>query len=199
MKLLFLLILGLICTPIAWGQNKSKKPKVTKSTLEDVSGEALNEVLEDNDEVLVLFYEDNKSPQVKKLITTLEKFDLSDLGDVQFVRCSDPEEAEEFGIQQNELPKIVLFDNSVPDEYSGDILDIKSKFCFIHSALLSKWGVSIGVQIELHFFASQIDHVQSQSFAHGQLFILVAKSSLVFLIAVTFSTSQVIGIVPVVN
>ena len=128
MKLLFLLILGLICTPIAWGQNKSKKPKVTKSTLEDVSGEALNEVLEDNDEVLVLFYEDNKSPQVKKLITTLEKFDLSDLGDVQFVRCSDPEEAEEFGIQQNELPKIVLFDNSVPDEYSGDILDIKSKF-----------------------------------------------------------------------
>ena len=128
MKLLFLLILGLICT-CTLGQNKPKKPnKVTKSTLEDVSGEALNEVLEDNDEVLVLFYEDNKSPQVKKWITTLEKFDLSDLGDVPFVRCSDAEEAEEFGIAQNELPKIVLFDNSVPDEYSGDILDIKSKF-----------------------------------------------------------------------
>ena len=128
MKLLFLLILGLIWGTL--GQNKPKKPnnKVTKSTLEDVSGEALNEVLEDNDEVLVLFYEDNKSPQVKKWITTLEKFDLSDLGDVPFVRCSDAEEAEEFGIAQQELPKIVLFDNSVPDEYSGDILDLKSKF-----------------------------------------------------------------------
>ena len=76
----------------------------------------------------MLFYEDNKSPQVKKWITTLEKFDLSDLGDVPFVRCSDAEEAEEFGIAQQELPKIVLFDNSVPDEYSGDILDLKSKF-----------------------------------------------------------------------
>ena len=137
MKLLFLLILGLICT-CTLGQNKPKKPnKVTKSTLEDVSGEALNEVLEDNDEVLVLFYEDNKSPQVKKWITTLEKFDLSDLGDVPFVRCSDAEEAEEFGIAQNELPKIVLFDNSVPDEYSGDILDIKSKF-YLEIILLLK-------------------------------------------------------------
>ena len=78
----------------------------------------------------MLFYEDNKSPQVKKWITTLEKFDLSELGDVPFVRCSDAEEAEEFGIAQQELPKIVLFDNSVPDEYSGDILDLKSKFFF---------------------------------------------------------------------
>ena len=115
-----------------WGQNKSKKPKTTKSTLEEVTGEALNEVLEDNDEVLVLFYEDNKSPQVKKLLTTLEKIDLSDLGDVPFVRCSDSEEAEEFGIQQNELPKVVLFDNSVPDEYTGDILDTKSKFAMLY-------------------------------------------------------------------
>ena len=145
MKLLFLLILGLIWGTL--GQNKPKKPnKVTKSTLEDVSGEALNQVLEDNDEVLVLFYEDNKSPQVKKWITTLEKFDLSDLGDVPFVRCSDAEEAEEFGIAQQELPKIVLFDNSVPDEYSGDILDLKSKFfprILLQLALFSNSSLSL--------------------------------------------------------
>ena len=91
-----------------------------------MTSEALNDVLEDNDEVLVLFYQEAKTPAVKKLISTLEKFDLSDIPNVPFVRCSDPAEAVEFGIAVNELPKVVFFENSIPDEYDGNVLDLKA-------------------------------------------------------------------------
>ena len=43
-----------------------------------------------------------------------------------FVRISDLAEAEEFGIGFNELPKLILFQNSIPDEYSEDINDLKA-------------------------------------------------------------------------
>ena len=60
--------------------------KKSVSVLEEVTSEALKDVLDDNDEVLVLFYEDNKTPNSRKLVTALEKIDLSDLPDVTFVR-----------------------------------------------------------------------------------------------------------------
>ena len=93
-----------IVSLVAWGQyfptygaspgssNTKKKSETSGANkksvpvLEQVSSEALNDVLEDNDEVLVLFYEDSKTPNTKKLVTTLGKIDLSDLPDVTFVR-----------------------------------------------------------------------------------------------------------------
>ena len=66
--------------------DSSVKNKKSVSVLEQVTSEALKDVLDDNDEVLVLFYEDNKTPNSRKLVTTLEKIDLSDLPDVTFVR-----------------------------------------------------------------------------------------------------------------
>lgn len=105
---------------------KNKKPKKAVPVLEQVTSDALKDVLEDNDDALVLFYEESKSPNTRKLITTLEKFDLSDIPDVPFVRNSDVVEAEEFGIGPDQLPKVVLFSNSIPDKYDGDVLDIKA-------------------------------------------------------------------------
>lgn len=125
-KFLQFILWAALLANLALGAGSPKKKPAKKSTLEEVNSEALHDVLEDNDEVLVLFYEDNKSPNCRKLVTTLEKFDLSDLPDLSFVRISDLAEAEEFGIEISELPRVVLFQNSIPDEYTGDILDIKA-------------------------------------------------------------------------
>ena len=76
-------------------------------------------VLDDNDEVLVLFYEDDKSPKTKKIVTTLEKLEFKEYPDLPFVRCSDTAEASAFGVKPEELPQIVLFFNGIPDEYEG--------------------------------------------------------------------------------
>ena len=46
-------------------------------------------------------------------------------------------EAEEFGVALDELPRIVLFQNSIPDEYSGDILDLKALKTWVKEELES--------------------------------------------------------------
>ena len=48
--------------------------------------------------VLVLFYEDDKSPKTKKIVTTLEKLEFKEYPDLPFIRCSDTAEASAFGI-----------------------------------------------------------------------------------------------------
>ena len=53
------------------------------------------------------------------------------------VRISDLAEAEEFGISLDELPRIVLFQNSIPDDYTGDILDIKALKSWVKDELES--------------------------------------------------------------
>ena len=119
----------IICLVLSWsvleslGATKKKEKPVKKSSkssaLEEVSGEILAEVLDDNDEVLVLFYEDDKSPKTKKTVTILEKLEFKEYPDLPFVRCSDTAEASAFGVKPEELPQIVLFFNGIPDEYEG--------------------------------------------------------------------------------
>ena len=105
----------------ALGATKKKVVKKSSSSLEEVTGEVLFEVLDDNDEAIVLFYEDDKSPKSKKLISTLEKLDLSaTYPDLPFVRCSDTTEASEFGVKLQELPQIIFFSNGIPDKYEGN-------------------------------------------------------------------------------
>lgn len=109
----------------AGGKSTKKKPKSAKasSVLEEVAGDVLRDVLDDNDQVLVLFYE-KQNAKSKQVIATLEKIDLSDIPDVPFVRCSDIVEAEEFGVGLSNLPMVLLFDNGIPDEYSGDLSNV---------------------------------------------------------------------------
>ena len=124
---LLFLLLGQVAVPLhGAGSTSKKKQPPKKSALEEVNGDVLRDVLDDNDQVLVLFYEDDKTPSSQKLVKTLEKLDLSDIPDVPFVRISDLAEAEEFGISFNDLPQMVLFQNSIPDEYDGDLLDVKT-------------------------------------------------------------------------
>ena len=92
-------------------KTKSKPAKKAGSSLEEVTSDALSEILDDNDEVLVLFYEDDKTPKTTKLITGLEKLDLKAYPDLPFVRCSDTAEAASFGVKAEELPDVVLFFN----------------------------------------------------------------------------------------
>ena len=94
-------------------KTKSKPAKKAGSSLEEVTSDALSEILDDNDEVLVLFYEDDKTPKTTKLITSLEKLDLKDYPDLPFVRCSDTAEAASFGVKAEELPDVVLFFNGM--------------------------------------------------------------------------------------
>ena len=120
-----------------------KKSSSKSSTLEEVSSEIMAGILDDNDEVLqncpfhkkyyklilfnhfmqkkvlVLFYEDDKSPKTKKIVTTLEKLEFKEYPDLPFIRCSDTAEASAFGVKPEELPQIVLFFNGIPDEYEG--------------------------------------------------------------------------------
>ena len=77
---LFLVLCSLSpVTHAAGAQSASASKKKTESVtskqksvpvLEQVNSEVLNDVLDDNDEVLVLFYEDNKTPNSRKLVTT---------------------------------------------------------------------------------------------------------------------------------
>ena len=145
LPLIIVALVGWQCSP-SHGANAQSSPKKksesvgTKksvSVLEQVNSETLKDVLDDNDEVLVLFYEDNKSPNARKLVTSLEKIDLSDLPDVTFVRISDLAEAEEFGLGLNELPRIIFFQNSIPKEYSGDVLDLKALKTWVKEELES--------------------------------------------------------------
>ena len=145
LPLIIVALVGWQCCP-SHGANAQSSPKKksesagTKksvSVLEQVNSETLKDVLDDNDEVLVLFYEDNKSPNARKLVTALEKIDLSDLPDVTFVRISDLAEAEEFGLGLNELPRIIFFQNSIPKEYSGDVLDLKALKTWVKEELES--------------------------------------------------------------
>ena len=80
------------------------------------------EILDDNDEALILFYEDDKTPKTQKLLKSLEKIDLKAYPDLPFVRCSDTSEASAYGVKSGELPDVVLFFNGIPDEYDGNLL-----------------------------------------------------------------------------
>ena len=79
-----------------------------------------------------MFYEDDKSPKTKKIVTTLEKLEFKEYPDLPFVRCSDTAEAAAFGVKPEELPQIVLFFNGIPDEYEGEkkIVFQICKLCF---------------------------------------------------------------------
>ena len=74
---IFLILILILGQGLGASNTKKKKDQGKKSGLEEVTGDALKDILDDNDEVLVLFYEDDKTPTSKKLVTNLEKLDLT--------------------------------------------------------------------------------------------------------------------------
>ena len=58
--------------------------------------------------------------------------------DIPFVKISDPDEAAEYGLEQEtDLPKIVLFDNGIPEIYDdGKFISIASVYTFITKKIL---------------------------------------------------------------
>ena len=96
----------------------------------------LKDTVEDNDQALVLFY-DADAPKIKTTINGLEKLDLSDYPDLAVVKCSDETKAQEFGVELEELPKIIHFDNGIPEEYDANLGDTVSLLKWIKDQLES--------------------------------------------------------------
>ena len=62
----------------------------------------------------------NNNVILKKVLKKLDKLNLpAKYGDdIPFVKISDPDEAAEYGMEQeSDLPKFVLFDNGIPEIY----------------------------------------------------------------------------------
>ncbi len=113
-------------------QTVNEVSTITRQTLHvhqsitfDSKQNSLKDALEDNDQVLLLFY-DNDAPKIKTLLGQMEKLDVTAYPDLATIKCSDEAEAAEFGVQLEELPKLLLFDNGIPEEYAGDLADAAS-------------------------------------------------------------------------
>ena len=80
----------------------------------------------------------NYNPILLKVLTKLEKLNLPSQygGNIPFVKTADNEEAAGYGLDQEaDLPKIILFENGIPEVYDGGMIRIS---VFIFFALYFK-------------------------------------------------------------
>ncbi|XP_074599634.1 hulk isoform X2 [Brevipalpus obovatus] len=92
-----------------------------EAVIEDVSTSILEKMIENSENLAVLFYDDTQEKS-KTVLQELEKIDDdTDQHNIAFVKIDDREVAKRFGISPNEMPCLVYFENSVPNFYSGDL------------------------------------------------------------------------------
>ena len=89
------------------------------SRVKEVSEKELEDAVDDNDYVAVLFHE-GKNSKTDKIIRTLESVDTTKY-DVPLLRCDSVTEGKSYGLMSKELPALVVFDNGIPDMYKGDL------------------------------------------------------------------------------
>ena len=81
----------------------------------------LENILEDEDDAFVFFYEETDT-YADTILEELEQIDEKlDKQDMPLVKISDEGAVEAFGIE--DLPALVYFENSVPEVYEGDLLN----------------------------------------------------------------------------
>ena len=81
----------------------------------------LENILDDEDDAFVFFYEDNDT-DAHTILEELEQIDEKlDKQDLAMVKISDQGANENYGIE--ELPALVYFENGVPQVYQGDLLN----------------------------------------------------------------------------
>ena len=105
---LLLLVLGCNCV----------KQPTKKSGIPDVKEVAAT--VEDNEQVLVLFYDPSVKAKNKLVLKILEKLDLKSYDGLPFVKSPDANEALEYGIE--DLPKLALFEDGLPEVFPGEDL-----------------------------------------------------------------------------
>ncbi|EEB16861.1 predicted protein [Pediculus humanus corporis] len=98
-------------------QNKSTGDE--EDVIEDVTVKTLNTLIDNIDNLVVLFYDEDDEESMT-IITELEKIDDDcDKHGIQFVKINDPKAAEEFGIDKT--PALVYFEKEIPNLYDGDL------------------------------------------------------------------------------
>ena len=81
----------------------------------------LENILDDEDDAFVFFYEDNDT-DAHTILEELEQIDEKlDKQDLAMVKISDEGAIDNYGIET--LPALVYFENGVPEIYEGDLLN----------------------------------------------------------------------------
>ncbi|XP_055342299.1 uncharacterized protein LOC129590885 [Paramacrobiotus metropolitanus] len=90
--------------------------------IEELNQQLLERMIQESDNVAVLYYKENDKKS-EKVLAELENIDdEADALDINFVKVSDPDvlETEDFA---DDLPQLVFFRNEIPLKYSGDLTD----------------------------------------------------------------------------
>jgi len=116
-------------SPIVFEGNLMKEEEVLEfligqlanDEIEDINENALDKLIENNECVVVFFY-DKDAAVSEKILQKLENIDDdTDRVNIPFVRIDDDSVAKEFGIL-DELPILVYFENRIPSVYEGDLM-----------------------------------------------------------------------------
>ncbi|KAH9383753.1 hypothetical protein HPB48_025519 [Haemaphysalis longicornis] len=95
--------------------------QMKSDAIEEVSDKILDSLIEKHPHVAVLFYKENDK-KAEKILVELENIDdEADEHDIVFLKTNDPEAIEKHGIET--LPKLVFYDNEIPNLYDGDLMD----------------------------------------------------------------------------
>ena len=98
------------------------KPRILiLGQIEHVNEDMLRNVIESEDDVLVFFHDNTDEDEIEEILAGLERIDDDlDKEEVEFVRCSDDDIIDEFGLSM--LPSLVYFEAGIPTVYeSGDL------------------------------------------------------------------------------
>ena len=98
------------------GKDKASKKAVN---IYEVKPDELDDLIESNEEILVLFY-DSKDVKSKPIVSKMDKLDFAEF-DIPVVKISDEISAIEYGLEVEELPTAVLFQRGIPEEYPEDL------------------------------------------------------------------------------
>ena len=129
--------------------------QVQSDEIEEVNHEILDDLIEQNDHVVVLFYhpqatigrktaasksskgsvkKECQSPNVEQVLLALEQIDDEcDEQQILFVKTDEIEMMKKYGLPTDEcsMPALVYFEDEIPHVYGGDLLDDKAALNWI--------------------------------------------------------------------
>ena len=91
--------------------------------IEDVSASVLTQLIENTDALAVLFYDDKDADSMEVLQELENIDDECDQNGIAFVKIDDIEVSKRFGIEYDELPTLVYFEEKIPNFYQGDLMN----------------------------------------------------------------------------
>ncbi|KAF7496675.1 Protein disulfide-isomerase A5 [Sarcoptes scabiei] len=91
--------------------------------IEDVSASVLQRLIANTEALAVLFYDDQDKDSMEVLQELENIDDECDEHGIAFVKIDDIEVSKKFGIDYEELPTLVYFENKMPNFYKGDLMN----------------------------------------------------------------------------